>query len=111
MKKTHILLVAALCMVSAALGALTVKLDSTSQAGAASSDSSSPVPAFYFHDVDGTIMDAEETQTLLRAKGITDRDGNEIDIDGAWGGKTIYGVNRYIGNCYGNDVMSLFGVK
>ena len=33
MKKTHILLVAALCMVSAALGALAVRLDSTSQAG------------------------------------------------------------------------------
>ena len=108
MQKTHILLVAALCMASAALGALAGRSDSTSQAGAASSYSSSTVPAFYFHDADGTIMDAKETQTMLNDKGHTDKDGNVLDVDGVWGPKTIYAANQYIGDCHGNDVMSLF---
>ena len=111
MKKTQILLVAALCMVSAALGALAGRSDSTSQAGAASSYSSSTVPAFYFHDADGTIMDAEQTQLMLNDKGYTDKDGNVLDIDGVWGTKTIYAVNQYVGDCHAINVMDLFGVK
>ena len=68
-------------------------------------------PALYFHDVDGTIMNAKQTQLMLNDKGHTDRDGNVLVVDGAWGPKTIYAVKQYIGDCHGNDVMSVFGVK
>lgn len=71
----------------------------TSPAGAASSyANSSTAPAIYFHDFDGTIKDAMETQTMLIAGDYRDRDGNKIKADGRWGPNTIDGVNQYMGD-------------
>ena len=93
----------------------------TSLAGAGQSSSSEQCcisnhsydpPAIYFHDADGTIMDAKETQLMLNDKGHTDKDGNVLDVDGVWGPKTIYAVNQYVGDCHGNETFNtndLFG--
>jgi hypothetical protein len=56
-------------------------------------------------------MNAKETQLMLDEKDYRDKDGNRLKVDGAWGTKTIYAANQYIGDCHGNDVMSLFGER
>jgi len=105
-------------MVSAGLGALTVTLDSTSQAGSGQLsppnnvdvNHSYDLPAIIFIDADGNQMTPMEAQEFLNKLDYRDNDGNKIKVDGAPGTSTWQGWCKYVGDCHGSSVMSLFGV-
>ena len=104
--KKHIILVTILCMLSCALGALIVKIDSTSRPVAAPPPiSSTPAPAL------PSIQDMPtlELQTFLREKGYKGKDGYKLTLDGRMGINTEFARDRYIGDCHAGETFNLFG--